>query len=822
MTSNAGLFPCCKCPEVEPSCEVIPQGYVQGTKAFEEVFKATGVSVYHDTSDPNIQPCSYVFEDHGILEVKLEKTEYKDDNVGITLLSAHFETPPSFNIENNYLEQANSELAYPYTATSSAKVTHIFKFGSHVLKHTQTLNYVRDTQNTNIINRSDIKFRTTLDGSLKYCNSFGTIYFIKKSNRTEIYLDNVPIQHVAGTNTVITYKIEVTLTGYRGKGEFITNYFSWWKPDKWWLFPENQLSYKRKENYTEKELAEIKRIKEEGEKERQGCNYPTRCEDIFLGINDKYRLKLKHLPKFDLSGIIIDLDKVPYSSHDIPYLVSSNKEGKVYKATGLDSNYVPYETYRLVGPSYATISPNITFCFLKPYAPNICISLQYGKSVSLTGFIRRAYPVIHGTGFDTVMIEHNYDWFKNFNINLPENIGISKAEEEDQETRNNYKVTFTADDFDPLNENSSKSLFYIPYTLTTWFNTILTGVIRIKLVGSSVLGDTGKTLDIWEDIPTTPLDDYCIVNKADVPMWTESTLPGSDHAYAPSIKEHIKLYNKYCYVSTLSLEFNLFIQLFNEIHKRNITENDLFYRNNKYKPIASIGTMSGSFPVYTEGEPFEYERIDDYTILDDIVGELIPYNKKYLKRITIKYKIEGEIYYRTDTSTVVQDKSTCNITYDKVTPPADVAAEIDSLNCLPESEEGIVILDYPENECNFSDTPPTFSSGAITTKDNARTINLYAVGTDIIAEYTDNFNQNPRHQHIITKGMSLLISGCSIVRETEECQNGNSISRLTYYYDDRGMESTITDNPDPNKYPFSSWKGYDTVYKVTITDIKYE
>lgn len=792
MTSNGGLFPCCNCPE-ETSCEVIPQGYVQGKKAFEEVFKANGVSIYQETEDSKLSPCSYVFEGSGSLEVKLDKTKYRDDNVGISLISTYFETPPYFDIENNYLEEEGSDLAYPYTDSSSAIITHTFKFGSHTLKHKQITKYVRDAVDTNIINRSDTQYRTTIDGSLEYCDSVNTVYFIKKDKRTEIYLNNVPIQHIAGTATVISYKIEATLTGYRGKGQFITTYFSWWKPDKWWLFPENKLKYEIKEKYSKKELKEIKEVKEEGEKERQGCEYPTRCEDIFLReYKDNIYLELKNLPKLDLGGATIDLNKVPLTSYGQPYKVSSNENGIVYSITRNSTTY----NY-ILGPVYSTISQENYFCYLKPYAPNICISLQYGKSVSLTGFRFIPASDTHARQVSDVV-----DWIRDFDIDLPNDIGISKTERLDNNSLDScdYIITFTADTFDPTAENSSKSLFYINYILTTWWGTKLKGVIRIKLIGESSQGDTGRTINIWDEYPRTGVEDYCVVNKIDVSINTSSNLPGAAPEYASPITEYVKYHPTYCFLPTISIDFTMGMELFNEIHGRSITERHLL-ADNKYRVIPRLSSITGTYVVYeTDVEenstiyPFVYKDVfDEYTnisLVDNVNGRLKAHNIKYPKQIIISYTITGKVYYRTEGTSA----NSCQLTIASTTPPADIEAAFNQLSCIPEDESGTVIIDYPESSCNIINNIPSFQGGSITTQDNSRTINFHVLGKDIIAEYIDNFNGNSYHQHKIAKGSVFLMSGCSLPLESTEDNIQNS----------------------------SYWRGYDTMYKVTITDIKYE
>ena len=791
MTSNGGLFPCCNCPE-ETSCEVIPQGYVQGKRTFEEVFKSNGVSFYDNTADSNLQPCSYVFEGSGSLEVKLDKTRYRNDNVGISLISVYFQTPEYFDINNNYLEEEGSDLAYPYT-TGSATVTHTFKFGSHTLKHKQVIKYVRDSAYSNIIRRVDTQYRTTLDGSLEYCDSVNTVYFIKKDKRTEIYLNNVPIQHISGTDTIITYKVEATLTGYRGKGQFITTYFSWWKPDKWWLFPENQLKYEIKEKYSKRELKEIGKIKEEGEKERQRCKYPPRCEDIFLReYRDNIYLELKNLPKLDLGSSVLDLNKIPLTSYGQPYRVSSNENGVVYSITRNSETY-----HHLLGPVYSTINQENHFCYLKPYAPNICISLQYGKSVSLTGF--RFIPASDTNIRQASDVE---DWIRDFNIDLPNNIGISKTERLDNNSFDScdYIITFTADSFDPTAENSSKSLFYINYTLTTWWGTELKGVIRIKLLGVSSEGDTGRTINIWDEYPRTGIEDYCIVNKVDTSIHTSSNLPGVSPEYASPITEYVKYHPTYCFLPTVSIDFTMTMELFNEIHGRNITERHLL-SNNRYEVIPRLSIVTGTYAVYETDaeenpstEPFIYKNVlNEYTnssLVDNVSGRLKPHNNKYPKQIEIRYTITGKVYSRVEGAT----NNTCHITINPDIPPADIEAAFNQLNCIPEDESGIVIIDYPESSCNIVNSIPSFQGGSLTTLDNSRTINFHVLGNDIIAEYTDNFNGNASHQHKVVKGSVFLMSGCSLPLESTEDSIQNS------YY----------------------WRGYDTMYRVKIMDIKYD
>lgn len=240
------------------------------------------LGAYNDTTeddwDSHYSGTKPVFDSNGIhsiastynVNITYDKAIYADDNIGI----------------NTHLSGNIATLTYTFTFGSSSFTV-------------EFSNYVEDsiaektlTASDNTFDRCQVFYNgTPLYDTLDLCyqslpldplgnpmySESSKVFLIRYEDFIHVfsgdnYLCEVPINNsiecnigvsVSGTNyTLFDTSVSPATNG------FITL----WKPDKWWLFPENLQN-------TEATQAEINA----GEKEREGCPYPSDC-NLFPGV----------------------------------------------------------------------------------------------------------------------------------------------------------------------------------------------------------------------------------------------------------------------------------------------------------------------------------------------------------------------------------------------------------------------------------------------------------------------------------------------------------------------------------------------------------
>lgn len=500
---------CCK----QEDCHVIEN--TDGYKNFYKVFKEKGVvwqpikekkQVWNaDIEDYEekefLTDCKATVDKACTIELIDKSTQYKEDNIGIRFIS--FPSIPSFEDEKD----------------AKLNIRHTIIFGKFKFSFYEEYYNIYNEEDDSLTFQRDNYI--TLDDKLIYEESkcfqeypgtaFKEAAIIRKDGQAFLYAGSNLLEVTpGGKETIARYKVDVQLEKI-DPVEIRYQDFQWWKPDKWWLFPERATPYytpSEIKKLPKKKLVELKGINFFGKREKQNCRYPLRyphmdidprlyCEDLAFKVYHLPTYKINSSPSFKINlnkacsaphvltwdeSPALDIGRNPwdtvnneeyhaaYHTQTFPAQRVDNCSSRVVEVPYLNESFNPPEE-----ESYYYVREDVNgVTELKWYldddvifAPNICIVIGQEESVVFEDIIN----VIKDPSVDFPLYKQQY-FFNSITITKQPETGTATI------LQDGYSLRYTA-------AKDALGCVTIEYKLGTVFGLESKGAISIYIVDKS-------------------------------------------------------------------------------------------------------------------------------------------------------------------------------------------------------------------------------------------------------------------------------------------------------------------------------------------------